>query len=164
MHVWSTNRRLNKSRNKPPRVQPLLAPEHARAPGPVCPHRAMPDPVPSPEPMPIKQPKGSAVLPRTPSVLPKPEFAGLSPEHDAPPPAITARARPPWPALPIDPQPRPSPWTASPRGYEAFPSLSRDIASPEKRAQPHQTKADRCHAWTKPHSKPFPNSLHPRHH
>jgi hypothetical protein len=32
MHVWSTNKRLNKSRNKHPRVRPLLArqsmPEH----------------------------------------------------------------------------------------------------------------------------------------
>jgi hypothetical protein len=68
------------------------------------------------------------------------------------------------PALPVDPQPRPSPWTASPRGCEAFPSLSRDIASPEKRAQPHRTSTDRRHAWTGSHDEPFSNSLHPQHH
>jgi hypothetical protein len=37
-----------------------------------------------------------------------------------------------WPALSDDPQPRPSPWMASLRGGEAFPSLSRGIASPKK--------------------------------
>jgi hypothetical protein len=79
-------------------------------------------------------------------------------------PAITARARPPWPALPVDPQPRPSPWTASPRGWEDFPSLSRDIASPEKRARHRLTLAYRRRAWTESHSEPFSNSLHPRHH
>jgi hypothetical protein len=50
----------------------------------------------------------------------------------SPPPAITARAKPPWTALPDDPKPRPSHWTASPWSGEAFPSLSRGIASPEK--------------------------------
>jgi hypothetical protein len=58
------------------------------------------------------------------------------------PPAITAQARPPWPALPIDPQPCPSHWTASPRDCKDFPSLSQDIASPEKQARPHRTSAD----------------------
>jgi hypothetical protein len=82
----------------------------------------------------------------------------------SPPPAIPARARPPWPALPDDPQPRPSPWTASPKGCEAFPSLSRGIASPEKRARHHRTSADRRRAWTGSHGELFSNSLHPPHH
>jgi hypothetical protein len=82
----------------------------------------------------------------------------------SPPPAITARARPPWPTLPVDPQPRPNPWTASPRGGEAFPSLSRGIASPEKRARHRRTSADRHRAWTGSHSEPFSNSLHPHQH
>jgi hypothetical protein len=69
----------------------------------------------------------------------------LAPASSVPPPSHPS-ARPPWPALPDDPQPRPSPWTASPRNEEAFPSLSRGIASPEKRARPHRTSADRHRA------------------
>jgi hypothetical protein len=79
-------------------------------------------------------------------------------------PAITTRARSPWLALPVDPHPRPSPWTASPRGCEAFPRSSRDIASPEKRARPRWTSATRRRVWTGSHGEPFSNSLHPRHH
>jgi hypothetical protein len=79
------------------------------------------------------------------------------------PPAIIAQARPSWPAHPINPQPCPSPWTASPRGYKAFPSLSQDIASPEKQARPHRTSADRHRAWTRSHGELFSNSLHRQH-
>jgi hypothetical protein len=81
----------------------------------------------------------------------------------SPPPAIPAQARPSWPALPDDPQPRPSPWTASLRGGEAFPSLSRGIASPEKRARPHRTSADRHRAWTRSLGESFSDSLHKHH-
>jgi hypothetical protein len=94
----------------------------------------------------------------------------LTPRAETPTPAssapltITARARPPWPALLVDPQPHPSPWTASLRGYEALPSLSRDIASPEKRARHRQTSIDRHRAWTGSNGELFSNSLHPRHH
>jgi hypothetical protein len=81
----------------------------------------------------------------------------------SPPPAIPARARPPWPALPDNPQPLPSPWTASSRDGEAFPSLIRGIASPEKRARSHRTSPD-CHrAWTRSLIESFSDSLHPHH-
>jgi hypothetical protein len=86
------------------------APEHARAPDPTCPRRATPDPAPSPAPAPIKQPKASTLLPRTPLVSPKPEFVGLSPEHDAPP---AARARPLWTGHSSPPPPKPAPLLAS---------------------------------------------------
>jgi hypothetical protein len=46
----------------------------------------------------------------------------------------------------LTPEPRPSPWTASPRGYEDSPSLSQGIASPEKRNHPRRTLATRHRA------------------
>jgi hypothetical protein len=76
----------------------------------------------------------------------------------SPPPAITARARPPWPALPDDPKPRPSHWTASPWSSKAFPSLSRGIASPEKQNRPRRTSVARSRAWTEQSGEPFSNS------
>jgi hypothetical protein len=88
-------------------------------------------------------PEAFAICTCAPKAPPEPEITRVRRGKQAPPPPITARARPPWPAFPVDPQPRPSPWTASPRGCEDFPSLSRDIASPEKRAQPRRTSAAR---------------------
>jgi hypothetical protein len=83
------------------------------------------------------------VITCAPRAPPEPVITRVRREWQAPSPATTTRARPPWPAFPVDSQPRPSPWTASPRGYEAFPSLSRDPASLEKRAQPRRTSAPR---------------------
>jgi hypothetical protein len=78
-----------------------------------------------------------------PKALPEPVITGVRGERQAPPPATTARAWPPWPALSINPQLRLSPWTAFPRGCEAFLGLSRDPASTEKQAQPRRTSAAR---------------------
>jgi hypothetical protein len=88
--------------------------------------------------------------------------------HRSSPRKASATARhhcpstPPWPAFSIDPQPRLSPWIASPRGREAFPSLSRGPAPPEQRARPHRTSAAHCRAWTGLPGEPFTNSLHLR--
>jgi hypothetical protein len=49
----------------------------------------------------------------------------------------------------------PSPWTASPWSREASPSLSRGIASPERRIHPRRTSVARRRAWTEQSSEPF---------
>jgi hypothetical protein len=103
-----------------------------------------------------------AIGTHAPRASPEPEVTGARREKQAPPPAITARARPSWPAPSVEPQPRPSPWTASPWSREASPSLSRGIASPERRIHPHRTSVTRRCAWTKLTSKSSSNSLHPR--
>jgi hypothetical protein len=89
--------------------------------------------------------KAIAVFTRAPKLPPKPVVTGVHCERQAPPPATTARARPPWPAFSIDPQPRSSPWTASSRVLEAFPSLSWDPTPPEQRARPRRTLAASHH-------------------
>jgi hypothetical protein len=90
-----------------------------------------------------KCPNALAVFTCAPKAPPEPVITGVRHERQAPPPATTARARPPWLALSVDPHPRSSPWTAFPRGCEAFPSLSRDPAPPEKQAQPRWTSVAR---------------------
>jgi hypothetical protein len=106
-------------------------------------------------------PEALAVCTRAPKAPPEPEITGIRRGKQSPPPAITAQARPLWPAPSVDPQPRPSPWTASPWSREASPSLSRGIASPERRIHPRRTSVARRRAWTKQFGEPFSNSLHP---
>jgi hypothetical protein len=137
------------------------APEHARAPDPSRPCRATPDPAPSPAPSPIKQPKASTVLGRTLSVPPKPEFARLSPEHDAPP---TAQACPLWTGRSSPPPPKPAPLLASLEPRRASRALKPNATSMEAPDRHRRTPADRRRTWTGPHGEPFPNSLHSRHH
>jgi hypothetical protein len=60
-----------------------------------------------------------------------PEFAGLSPEHDVPPPAKPLELRPPWPACPSHPQSSISAWLASLETREALQALRPGKASPE---------------------------------
>jgi hypothetical protein len=62
------------------------------------------------------------------------------------------------------PQPRLSPWTASPRGREAIPSLSQGPAPPKQWDCPHRTSATRRRMWTGLQGEPFLNSLHPQPH
>jgi hypothetical protein len=90
-----------------------------------------------------KCPEALAVFTCAPKAPLEPVITEVRRERQAPPSASTARARPSWPALSVDPQPRPSPWTAFPRGCESFPSFSRDPAPPEKQAQPRRTSAAR---------------------
>jgi hypothetical protein len=71
------------------------------------------------------------VLPRTLTAPPKPEFVGLSPEHDAPPPAKQPELRPPWPARPSHPQSSISARLTSPETREAPQALRAGRASPE---------------------------------
>jgi hypothetical protein len=114
---------LNKGRNIPPRVR-----SRAQALGLALAARCAPRPVGScPPRLRLAMPEGAYKFSWCVAVHPS---LRLTPRAETPtsassPPAITARARPPWPALPVDPQPRPSPWMASPRGCEAFQSLSR---------------------------------------
>jgi hypothetical protein len=135
-------------------------PEHARAPDPARPRRATPDPTPSPAPSPIKHPKASTVLHRMPLVLPKPEFAELSPEHDAPP---TSRACPIWTGCSSPTPPEPAPLLASLESCRASRALKPNATSPEAPDRHRRTPADHRRTWTKPHGEPFPNSLQPRH-
>jgi hypothetical protein len=80
---------------------------------------------------PIKQPKASTVLPLTLTVPPKPEFAGLSPEHDAPPPAKPPELQPLCPAHPSHPQSAILARLASPETREAPQALRPGRASSE---------------------------------
>jgi hypothetical protein len=107
-------------------------------------------------------PEALAVGTRAPRASPEPELTGAHREKQAPPPAITVRALPSWSAPSVEPQPHPSPWTASPWSSEASPSLSRGIASPERRIHPRRTSVNRRRAWTELTSKSSSNSLHPR--
>jgi hypothetical protein len=65
--------------------------------------------VPSPRPAHLrlaptyKCPKALVVFTCAPKALPEPVITGVRRERQAPPPATTARARPPWPALSVDP-------------------------------------------------------------
>jgi hypothetical protein len=88
-----------------------------------------------------------------------PEFAMKS-EHRRPPslPRLGHRGHP----LSVELQPRPSPWIASQRSREASPSLSRGIASPEKRFHPRRTSVFRRRTWTELTSESSSNSLHPQ--
>jgi hypothetical protein len=74
---------------------------------------------------------------------PEREITGAHCGKQAPPPAISARARPSWPAPSVDPQPRPSPWITSPWSREVSPSLSRGIASPKRLIHPRRTSVTR---------------------
>jgi hypothetical protein len=56
----------------------------------------------------------------------------------------------------------PEPWTASPRGHEAFLSLSQGPTPPEQRARPRRTSAARRLVWIGLLGEPFANSLHLR--
>jgi hypothetical protein len=68
-------------------------------------------------------------------------------DHRSSPWKVSATARHHCPSTTVvaslfcQPQPRPSPWTASPRGCEASPSLSQGIASPEKWNHPRRTSS-----------------------
>jgi hypothetical protein len=93
-------------------------------------------------------PKALAVGTCTSRASPEPEIIGARREKQAPPPAISAQARPSWPAFSVEPQPRPSPWITSQWSREASPSLSRGIASLERRFHPRRTSIFRRRAWT----------------
>jgi hypothetical protein len=73
-------------------------------------------------------------------------------DHQSSPSKASATARHHCPSTVVvanlfcQPQPRPSPRTASSIGCEASPSLSRGIASPEKRIHPRRTSATRHRA------------------
>jgi hypothetical protein len=71
------------------------------------------------------------VLHRTLTAPPKLEFAGLSPKHDAPPPAKPPELRPPWPARPSHPQSSISAQLALLETYEAPHALRAGRTSPE---------------------------------
>jgi hypothetical protein len=54
-------------------------------------------------------PEALAVGTCTPRASPEPEITGARREKQAPPPAISAQARPSWPAFFVEPQHRPIP-------------------------------------------------------
>jgi hypothetical protein len=97
-------------------------------------------------PSPISAPEALAVCTHAPRAPLEPEITGVHRGKRAPPPAITAQARPLWPVFSVNPQPHPSPWIASSRACGASPSLSRGIASPEKRIHPRRTSVTRHRA------------------
>jgi hypothetical protein len=55
----------------------------------------------------------------------------------------------------------PQPLDRFPVKHETSPSLSRGIASPERRIHPRRTSVARRRAWTEQSGEPFSNSLHP---
>jgi hypothetical protein len=60
-------------------------------------------------PSPINAPEALVVCTRAPKAPTEPDITGIRRGKQAPPPAITARARPLWQAPSVGPQPRPSP-------------------------------------------------------
>jgi hypothetical protein len=54
-------------------------------------------------------PEALAIGTRAPRAPSEPEITGARREKQAPPPAISAQARPSWPAPSVGPQPRPNP-------------------------------------------------------
>jgi hypothetical protein len=155
--IFGAYERLNMSRSKPPRARPRLARQYTLDRAPASSHarsrvcaRAHA----------YKVPQG---LDRTPSHAITRARAW---DHWSSPlrASTTARTRPPWPAIPVDPQPRLNPWTASSRGCEAFPSLNQGPALLEQWDRPHWTSAAHRRTWTGLQGETFPNSLHPRPH
>jgi hypothetical protein len=97
---------------------------------------------------PIKQPRASAVHPHTLTIPPKPDFAGLCPEHDAPPPAKPPEPRPPRPAHPSRSQSAPAARLASTETREAPQALGPGRASPETLNHPRRTSYSHRRTWT----------------
>jgi hypothetical protein len=152
---------LNSGRSKEPRARRRVRPAvcglatAARAPRVVAPPRAS-----APRPRLWMPPEALAVCTRGPRASPEIEITGVSRGKQAPPPAIFARAWPLWPAPSVHPQPRPSPWTASPWSREASPSLSRGIASPERQIHPRRISVARRRTWAEQSAESFSNSLY----
>jgi hypothetical protein len=131
--------------------------------GSTCPHARSTRPARLRHALAYKCPQGLSCLPSRTLTPARASAHRSSPRKASATARHHSRAWPPWPAFSVDLQPRPSPWTTSPRGHEAFPSLSRGPAPLKQRARLGQSSTARHRAWIGLPGEPFANSLHLRH-